>query len=142
MKFYKALAAGLCGSIALTITHQFLHRYLEDAPRMDLMGEEGLMKLADKADMEIPSGNIFGITMAGDLAGNALYYSLAAAGNRKNAVIRGAALGLAAGLGGISLPKHLGLNEAYSSRTKSTSLMTIGIYLLGGIVAGCISRKI
>jgi hypothetical protein len=142
MKLMNALAAGLCGSVALTITHQLLHRYLNDAPRMDLMGEEALEKLADKADVSIPQKNVFGITLTGDILGNALYYSLAAVGKRKHAVHRGAALGLLAGVGGVCLPKHIGLNNAYSNRTGNTKLMTVGIYLLGGIVAGCIAKKL
>ncbi len=142
MKLAPSLAAGLAGSLALTLTHQLLHPYISDAPRMDLMGEEALLKLADKADVTVPADKVYGITMAGDLAGNALYYSLAGAAGKENAVVTGTALGLAAGIGAVYLPKPLGLTNAYSDRTWATKLMTVGIYLLGGVVAGCVARKL
>ncbi len=141
MKLAPALAAGFAGSLALTLTHQLLHPYIKDAPRMDLMGEEALLKLADKANVTVAADKVYAITMAGDLAGNALYYSLAGACGKEHAVVAGAALGLAAGIGGVYLPKPLGLTNAYSDRTLATKLMTVGIYLLGGIVAGCVARK-
>lgn len=142
MKLAPSLAAGFAGSLALTLTHQLLHPYIDDAPRMDLMGEEALLKLADKADVTVPADKVYGITMAGDLAGNALYYSLACAAGKENAVVTGTALGLAAGIGAVYLPKPLGLTNAYSNRTWATKLMTVGIYLLGGVVAGCAARKL
>ena len=141
MKILQSLAAGLAGSVALTLTHQLLHQFIDEAPRMDLMGEEVLMKIADKAAIEVPADKVFGITMAGDLAGNALYYSLVGASKQKDAIATGAALGLAAGIGGVYLPKPLGLNNAYSDRTWQTKLMTVGIYLLGGVVAGCVAKR-
>jgi hypothetical protein len=142
MKFTKALLAGLCGSVALTITHQLLQYTLKEAPRMDLMGEEGLMRLARKADVEIPRQHMYSITLAADIAGNALFYSLVGSGKKNNTLARGTVLGLAAGIGGVCLPKHIGLNNAYSDRTFATKLMTIGIYTLGGIIAGLVAKKL
>lgn len=136
MKLLQALTAGLSGAFALTITHQVLHNIFDDAPRMDLMGEEALVKISDKADIPISPKYTYGTTMAGDIAGNALFYSLAAIGDSKKATIRGALLGLVAGIGGVYLPKHIGLTNSYSDRTVKTRLMTIGIYTLGGVVSG------
>lgn len=142
MKLVKSIAAGLAGSIALTVTHQLLHKYIADAPRMDLMGKEALVKLADKADVDIPKENLYGITMAGDLIGNMMYYSLVGAVKKKHAIETGAALGLAAGIGGVYLPNPIGLTNAYSDRTTTTKLLTVGIYLLGGLVAGTVAKKL
>ncbi len=136
MRLLQSLAAGFAGSIALTITHQVLHRLLEDAPRMDLMGAEALKDLADKAGKRIPPDKLYNITLAGDILSNGFYYSLAGIGDPKHATLRGTLIGLAAGVGGVYLPKHLGLNEDYSNRTTTTRLLTIGIYTLGGFIAG------
>lgn len=136
MKLLHALTAGLAGAVALTVTHQLLHKLFKDAPRMDLMGEEALIKISEEAAIEIPSADIYNITMAGNIAGNSIYYALASMGSSKNATIRGGLLGLAAGIGGVYFPKHLGLTNAYSNRTPKTSLMTVAIYTLGGLVSG------
>lgn len=137
----QCIAAGLAGALALTATHQVLHHYIEDAPRMDLMGEEALIKLADKTGTMIPEDNLFNITLAGDIAGNALYYSMAGIGNREHATLRGTLLGLAAGIGGVMLPKHIGLTNSYSNRTMTTKLLTVAIYTLGGFIAGRCLQK-
>ena len=108
---------------------------------MDLMGEEALIKISGKA-AETPESTLYNITMAGDVAVNSLYYALAAIGDSKNAPLRGVALGLGAGIGGVYLPKYLGLTNAYSDRTLTTRLMTIGIYTLGGLITGVVMSKL
>ncbi len=140
MKLLHALTAGLAGAVVLTVTHQLLHKISDDAPRMDLMGEEALTKIADSADVDIPKDDLYNITMAGDIAGNTLYYALAVMGKSKNSTFRGGLSGLAAGIGGVYLPTPLGLTNAYSNRTLKTSLMTIAIYTLGGLVSGKVAE--
>ena len=142
MKLLHAVGAGLAGAVVLTVTHQLLHQVFKDAPRMDLMGEEAVTKLADKADAHIPEKNLFGVTMAGDIVANTLYYTLAALGKSKAATMRGGLLGLIAGVGGVVLPKHLRLNNAYSNRTPATRLMTTAIYTLGGLVSGKVLKAL
>jgi hypothetical protein len=78
--------------------------------------------------------------MIGDLISNSLYYSLAGLGNKKGVIQRGILLGLGAGLGAVLLPKPLQLNEAPTNRTTKTKAMTIGLYLIGGLVAATIIR--
>lgn len=137
----QCLAAGLAGAVALTVTHQVLHHYIDDAPRMDLMGEEALIKIADKTGTMLPEDDLYNITLAGDIAGNALYYAMAGIGARRNATLRGTLLGLAAGIGGVVLPKHIGLTNSYSNRTTTTKILTVAIYTLGGIIAGRCLQK-
>ena len=109
---------------------------------MDLMGEQAVSKIADKAGAEIPEKNLYGVTMAGDIVANTLYYTLAALGKSKAATMRGGLLGLAAGIGGVVLPKHLRLNNAYSNRTPATRFMTTAIYTLGGLVSGKVLKSL
>jgi hypothetical protein len=138
MKLTKAITSGLTGSVVLTATHQLLHKVLDDAPRMDLMGEEGLKKMAEKANVDIPSEMVYPVTMTGDILINGVYYAMAAIGNPKKAIARGGLIGLAAGVGAVFLPKYLGLTNAFSNRTVKTSVMTLAIYTLGGLVAGAL----
>lgn len=135
----QALVSGLAGALVLTAIHETARRISPDAPRMDVLGMRGLRKLLDQADTPQPdSDTLFGLTMAGDIVSNGLYYSLV--GRGKKAWRRGALLGLAAGLGGVVLPGPLGLGDAPSSRTPQTRLMTVAWYLLGGLAAAGTSR--
>ena len=142
METRQAFTGGLAGALALTITHQLLHRFFDKAPRMDLMGEEGLMKLKTAVGQPAPPKHLYEITMAGDIAGNAVYYAAAGIGDPKNAILRGTALGLAAGIGAVVLPKHIGLTNSYSDRSLATKIMTIGIYTLGGFVSGAVIQRL
>ncbi|MEO7961008.1 MAG: hypothetical protein ABIR19_05665 [Ginsengibacter sp.] len=139
MKLAYTLIAGLSGALVLTATHQLLHKLFADAPRMDLMGEEALESLSDTADINIPSDSLYNITLAGDIVANTFYYSLAVAGAGKKSIMRCTTFGLAAGIGGVYLPKYVGLTNAYSDRNLSTRLMTIGIYVLGGFISGAVA---
>jgi hypothetical protein len=87
-------------------------------------------------NIDIPKEKSYGITLAGDIVANSLYYALAAIGSPKNALLRSSVLGLAAGAGGVLLPKHIGLTNAYSNRKLATRLMTMAIYSLGSLVTG------
>ena len=142
MKLLHALTAGLAGAITLTVAHQILQKLSDDAPRMDLLGEEALLKIADKTATEIPEKHLYKITMAADVASNTLFYSLAAPGKRQHATVRGGLLGFTAGVGGVCLPKYLGLNNAHSNRTTKTKLLTMAIYTLGGWVSGKVAAKL
>ena len=142
MKLLPALGAGLAGAVVLTVTHQVLKKLVADAPRMDLMGEEALQKIADKTGTKLPEKNPYNITLAADIVGNGLYYALAAIGKPKNATLRASLMGLAAGIGGVLLPKHLRLTRAYSDRTLTTRLLTMAVYSLGGLVSGKIATAL
>ena len=106
---------------------------------MDLLGESALAKLLKQFNIQPPRKEAhYGWAMAGDLVSNSLYYSLAGTGKSPNAWIRGAALGLAAGLGAVLMPKPLGLPVSPSNRTLQTQLMTVGYYALGGLVTAAV----
>lgn len=142
MKLLPSLAAGLAGAVALNILHETVrHLRPADAPRMDVLGMRGLRKLLGKADAPQPDEDtLFGMTMAGDVISNALYYSLVGSG--RHTVRRGLLLGLAAGAGGVLLPGPLGLGEAPSNRTPQTKAMTVAWYTVGGVVAGALAQAL
>jgi hypothetical protein len=135
----QALVSGLSGSVVLTLVHQTAKELTPDAPRMDVLGVRGLRKLLAAAHAPQPDGQTaYNATMAGDLLVNGLYYSLVGSG--ADAWWRGAALGVAAGVGGVVLPGPLGLGNGPSNRTPQTQLMTVAWYTLGGLVAAGVSR--
>ena len=143
MKLISAIGGGFAGASVLTLVHETLRRVDKNAPRMDRLGMEAISNSLTAIHVELPKEeNLFKITMGGDIISNTLYYSCAAIGNEKKVLLRGALLGLAAGFGAVYLPKPLGLNEAPSTRTTETKLLTVGLYFLGGIVAGMTSKLI
>jgi hypothetical protein len=108
---------------------------------MDVLGMRGLRKLLGKADAPQPDNDtLYGMTMAGDVLSNGLYYSLVGSG--RHAVERGLAVGVLAGVGGVLLPGPLGLGEGPSNRTPQTQFMTVAWYTVGGLVAGLVARQL
>jgi hypothetical protein len=136
----QALGSGLGGALVLNILHETVrHLRPEDAPRMDVLGKRGLRKILKKAEAPQPDEDTtYGLTMLGDLVSNGLYYSFVGTG--KGVWWRGAALGLAAGVGGVVLPGPMGLGKAPSNRTPQTKIMTVAWYLIGGLAAAGISK--
>lgn len=138
-----AIAGGFLGALTLTLLHETIRRLTPDAPRMDRLGMEAISKGLQSADADVPEENsLFNITMAGDIISNSLYYSLAGAGKKSQAVLNGVILGSAAGIGALFLPKTMGLNEAAATRTFQTKLMTVALYITGGLAAGIAAKII
>ena len=143
MSFLKAMGSGFAGALALTAIHEAVRRVSPDAPRMDVLGMRAIAKSLRAAGAETPDEDtLFGVTLAGDIASNSLYYALVGMGDPKNAVARGALLGLAAGLGAVLLPGPLGLGTDASARTRETQLMTVAWYTAGGLVAGAAMQSL
>ena len=143
MKAGNSILGGTVGAGALTIIHETLRRVVPGAPRMDLLGMMALSKTLRHFGKTPPSGRkLFYITMAGDLVSNALFYSIAGAGKKRNAIWKGLSLGFSAGLGAVLLPKPLHLDPTYSRRTPKTALLTIALYTVGGIMAGWAIQKL
>lgn len=143
MKLSSAIGGGLAGAVVLTLLHETLRRSTDVAPRMDLLGMEAAAKTLQKADTDVPpKDSLFKLTMAGDLLSNSLYYSVMGVGKDRDAILRGALLGIAAGIGAVYLPKPLGLNAAPSNRTVETKILTVSLYTIGGIVAGAVGKLI
>ena len=135
MKEIENLAAGLAGAVALNVLHETVKRLDSDAPRVDLVGEEALSKTLESVGIEPPKGNtLFTTTLAADVVSNALYYSAIGIGKRKYLLLRGAAYGLAAGIGAVTLTEPMGLNDAPVTRTNKTKVLTVAWYLIGGLV--------
>ncbi len=134
MKKVIALLGGLAGAGTVTLLHQALKAAVPSiAPRMDLLGMEAMKKVRARVHLPIPSEeDLYKQTFVGDIIANTLYYSLAS-GNAAD--LKGTVLGIAAGIGAVELPEKLHLTPAHSSRTKATEYLSMGIYIMGGLVA-------
>ena len=139
MSIIKNIIAGFAGSLALTALNEGLKKSGYDVPRVDLLGEEALNKGLSHFDAEIKSEDaLFNTTLVSDLVSNAVYYSLIGSGDKKNILSKTLGLGLLAGVGAITVPKHVGLNPQPVTKNQQVKLLTVGYYLFGAIVTGSI----
>jgi len=131
----KAIGSGIAGAAVLTLVHETLRQFVPEAPRMERLGMQALEKLLGQFGQPTTQkpNTLYAQTLAGDLLGNSLYYSIAGASKKPWAT--GLLAGLTAGVAAVTLPKQLGLEEENANRTPATTAMTIGLYTLGGIVA-------
>jgi len=83
MKKVHNLIAGFAGALSLTLLHEGLKRKLHDAPRIDLLGEEAVNVLLNKAGKSInDEKKLYATTLAGDLVANTIYYSAIGTGGK------------------------------------------------------------
>ena len=135
MSKVKNLVAGLGGAIALNLLHESLKHKDDDMPRVDLLGEEALEKGLEYVGAEIQGeDNLYKATLAGDIISNAMYYSMIGKGGVNNIWPRAVAIGVAAGVGAITLPEPLGLDDEPVTRTNKTKALTVSYYLAGALV--------
>jgi hypothetical protein len=131
----KALGSGLVGAFTLTLIHETARRFIDDAPRMDVVGMRAITKTLEAAGTQAPIP-LHEAALVGDIVTNSLFYGLVGLGSSEDALRNGALLGLAAGLGAVFLPEPLGLGRQPTEDSPQTELMTVAWYLLGGIAAG------
>jgi hypothetical protein len=143
MSFAKAIISGFVGACTLSLLNESARQFIDDAPRLDVLGKRAIALPLMKTGQTPPKDNeLYWISMAGDLAVNTLYYSLAGLGDRRKTFRNGALLGLAAGTGTVVLPKHLGLGTEPSGRTRRTKLLTVAWYLAGGLATATAHRAL
>jgi hypothetical protein len=139
----NAIISGFLGASALTLIHEGARRAGSDAPRLDLLGMRAIDRSLRSMGLAPPTGaELHRTALAGDLFFNTLYYALVGAGRPEQAIVRGAVLGLAAGVGAVVLPGLLGLGSGPSRRTSATVIMTMGWYLAGGLAAAYANRAL
>ena len=143
MKVSAAVAGGLAGTLTVASLHEALRRVTPDAPRMDLLDMELIRKGLKSIHKEVPEEDeLERWAVGGELVCDTAYYGLTGMGGKKGIWLRGALLGLVAGVTAVVLPKPLGLPEEPSNKTLATQLMTIGLYLIGGLVAAATTQLI
>ena len=138
-----ALAGGLAGTVTVASIHEALRRITPDAPRMDILDVELIRKGLISINRKVPAEKeLQRWAVGGELFCDTAYFGLAGMGGKKGVWLRGALLGLVAGVTAVVLPKPLGLPEQSSKKSVATQLMTIGLYLMGGIVAAATTRLV
>ncbi|SER52241.1 hypothetical protein [Pedobacter rhizosphaerae] len=143
MKILKALLAGFAGSAALNILHETVRKFDSDAPRIDLLGEEALNRSLNSLNITTPKGqNLYLATLASDFISNGIYYSAIGFAGRKNLYFKAAVSGLTAGLGAISLPDKIGLDDDPVTHCNKTKVLTVAWYLAGSLVTAIVFSKL
>ena len=143
MKVPAGLAGGLAGTLTVAAIHEALKKVTPDAPRMDLLDMALIRKGLKSMHKKVPAKDeLQRWAVGGELFADTAYYGLTAIGGKKGVWFRGALLGLVAGVTAVVLPKPLGLPQEPSNKTLGTQLMTIGLYLVGGIVAAAITKLV
>jgi hypothetical protein len=143
MKVSSGLAGGLAGTVTVASIHEALRRVTPDAPRMDILDMELIRKGLKSLNKEVPGEDqLQRLGVGAEVFCDTAYYGLTAVGGKKGVWLRGVLLGLVAGVTAVILPKPLGLPEEPSNKTAGTQLMTIGLYLMGGLVAAAITQLV
>lgn len=134
------LIAGLGGAVVLNILHESLKNKASGMPHIDRLGEEALQKSLGYLDTGIEDNhNLYLATLAGDVAGNTVYYGLI--GGRNSLIWpKAVILGLAAGIGAVTLPKPMGLDAKPVARNTKTATLTIAYYLSGALTTAAILK--
>ncbi|RYE20917.1 MAG: hypothetical protein EOP42_26685 [Sphingobacteriaceae bacterium] len=142
MKATTALAGGLTGAVTLNLIHELYRQIDSDAPKIHLIGEEALVKMLKAVNLPVPSTEkeLYTWTLTGDILSNTIYYSVIGAGQKKNLIRNGLLAGFAAGLGAVFMPEKMGLNDAPTTRTTETKLLSVLWYTLGGLTAGSVMK--
>ena len=121
---FKGLIAGAIGAVVLTALHELVRRRVADAPKLDTLG----MRALGTDDRNA--------AMGADLASNTVYYSSVGTFGASVAPYTGVLLGLAAGMGSVALPAPLGLGNDTTADSSQKSMMSVGMYVAGGLAAG------
>ena len=142
-KLANALTTGMAGASAVTLVHESVRRLRPDAPRMDVLGMRSIGKVMRRVGKRPPARKrLHAAALLAEIVSNGLYFSLVGAGRAERPWLRGALLGLGAGIGGVLLPPRMGLGSRPSRRTPQTKLMTVGWYFAGGLAAAAMYRSL
>ena len=139
----RSVASGAAGAGVLTLVHEVGRRVRSDAPRMDIVGMRALAASLTGAGVAPPDDRrLHRWTLAGDLAANSIYYAAVPAASRGATWARAAALGLAAGLGALLLPRRMGLGDPPHSTGLPNQVMTVAWYVAGALAAAAMADAI
>lgn len=154
MKLASALEGGLAGATTISLIGETLRRIDGQNHQFNVFDGKSLKKRFKKASSK-KKGRATKqfIQLAGDVLGNTALFGLTSLGKRKNAVLRGALLGTAAGLGSVLFDemkdeKHkVNGHEGYPStmRAKESLLSKaaeVGLFTVGGMIAGKLIQKV
>lgn len=125
----------------LTILHKIVRLFNPNAPHFNELGRNTIMKLADKADLNVPNNDVTELLeRASENATSAISGLFGDTG--ESAILQGAALGLSVGVGAVLLqPKEEYFTHKNYSGSKN-KLLVVGMYVAGGILASIIVKQL
>lgn len=138
MNLTRAIEGGLAGASTLTLLQQALQRINPDVPQLSLMGKPGIIRKIRKYTRKGKSTKKLYIQLASEILSATAYFGITALGKKKNAPLRGALLGLGAGLAATLLEKEGSEDE---QKDIGQQLLTIASYSGAGALAGLTVRK-
>lgn len=137
----RALAAGAVGVATVTALNEGGRRVWDRAPRIELLGQRAVGRLARAAGFRPRRREQFALALLGELIADGAYFALAGMTARRP-LAAGAALGVLAGAGALVLPGPLGLGTRPTRRTAATAWATVAWYLAAGVAAGYAARAV
>jgi hypothetical protein len=148
MKLENAIEGGLTGATTISLLGETLRKIDGNSSHHNVFDGKGLKKRFKKVKSK-KSGKSTKefIQLAGDLLGSTSFLGLSSLGKKKNAALRGALLGAAAGLGAVLLSdndereeKEDGHKAYASSKLAEDTLLTkathVALFTAAGFVAG------
>lgn len=155
MKLVNAIEGGLAGASTLSLLGETLKSFDSSTSENKKINGKNLKKRIKKASSQKPlKAATQYIGLAGDLLSSTAFLGFTSLGKRKHAMLRGAILGTAAGLGAVFLNDHqqkektkkINDHEGYPSteRARTPGLqkaMEVGLFTLGGLLAGRILQS-
>ncbi len=140
----SSLLNDLAGRSPLSLLQIVVRIFDRKAPLIENSGKKTIAKLAEHADLDVPEQDMEYLLNS---ASEKISSKLAAFTGRdleKAYLLQGAALGLTAGVGAVLLQAN---DDNWSGSRASEqplkkNLLTIGIYIAGGILASYIARQL
>ena len=130
------IGSGLVGATSVAVLNYLAARYLPGAPRLGVLGLQLTTAAFKQLGIHPPGGlPAKALALLGSLASNSMFYGLVRLGAPKTAWLRGGALGLAMGLGVLTLSPAFGVGKRETGRTPTTKAGTLIWYILGGMLA-------
>lgn len=137
----RDFGAGAAGALTLTLLHETVRRFVDTAPRMDVVAMRGIERCLRASGTAVPDGvTLHRVALAGDLVSNSIYYAAVPGRSRSSTWARGVGLGLLAGVGALVLPEPLGLGKPPHSHDPLNRILTVSWYLAGGVAAAAIAN--
>lgn len=132
MKLLSSLAGGIAGACVVTLLHEVVKKIDKNAPRVDLLDKEVSNNWHDLDEGE---RKLFLEEIAGNLAANSVYFTIASL-NDKHAATPDGAQGVMAELSSVYAP---GLKNALNVKGEGSGdkmrALTVAYYFVGGWVA-------
>ena len=126
----------------LSLVQKIVRLFDPSTPLFEEVGKKRMGLLAAKADLDVPDHEMHDMLHnASETITNKIVGFM---GNpdSENLVLRGAALGLTAGIGVVLLHDHQEHHLLSAKEKTNKKLMTVGLYVVGGILASIITQKL